>query len=448
MPRLVQLAPPFHAGRTIGFEREKTVEIGRSRGCDLVVEDPLVWRREISFRMVEDGRVVALHIGEGTSYLINSERCPRAQVLKHGDRIQLGASAVFRFEEEAPEALSAPGDPSTEEALRRAIKEAEGDEAPYLVYADWLLQRGHPHGLVINMQRAAPSSAQALLERHSDYFFSSGGSAQLYVTMWRLGFWHQLSITPSKTIEEELALIDSLLSHPLAMVVRSMELSLSEGAYSRALELLEKHAPPLRQLRLGPAGGHEREHLEDLCLLAQAAPRLEQLEVLGLRMSIDFPSLGGLHHLCLSSSSVSQAGYLRALVAQRWPKLRALELGPGTYGRENKEALAQARVELMSGLQAPSLESFTFDRVEGGWSQVLDDLARASFAPQLRRLVLNVQETLEPEHAALLERTLEQFEVLERLELGGSWHGAREGNPALRARLTPLVPELYLWGER
>jgi uncharacterized protein (TIGR02996 family) len=72
-----------------------------------------------------------------------------------------------------------------------AIAASPDDEAAYLVYADWLQQRGDPRGeLIVLQHRGQDDAARGLLQRHAEHFYGglSARPSLLDVT-WHLGFF-------------------------------------------------------------------------------------------------------------------------------------------------------------------------------------------------------------------------------------------------------------------
>jgi pSer/pThr/pTyr-binding forkhead associated (FHA) protein len=71
--------------------------IGRSRECDIVVDDPGVSRRHVAVRGGPDGWVVE-DLGSTNGSAVNGVALEGARVLASGDQIELG-STTLRFDE-------------------------------------------------------------------------------------------------------------------------------------------------------------------------------------------------------------------------------------------------------------------------------------------------------------------------------------------------------------
>jgi hypothetical protein len=96
--------PPVATGRALMVgEGKRTVLsgsrvlIGRSRDCDIVIEDPNASRRHAELRN-EDGRWVVADLGSTNGIKVNGRRVGEA-VLQPGDTVMLGL-AELRFEQE------------------------------------------------------------------------------------------------------------------------------------------------------------------------------------------------------------------------------------------------------------------------------------------------------------------------------------------------------------
>jgi Protein of unknown function (DUF3662)/FHA domain len=74
------------------------VTLGRSRGCDVVLEDPNVSRQHAEIRP-RGGSWVLSDLGSTNGSLINGRRIAGPEVLKPGDKIEVGTS-VITFEVE------------------------------------------------------------------------------------------------------------------------------------------------------------------------------------------------------------------------------------------------------------------------------------------------------------------------------------------------------------
>ena len=74
------------------------VTIGRSRGCDIVLDDPNVSRQHAEIRP-RGGSWVLTDLGSTNGSSINGRRLTGPEVVRPGDEIEIGTTPM-RFEEE------------------------------------------------------------------------------------------------------------------------------------------------------------------------------------------------------------------------------------------------------------------------------------------------------------------------------------------------------------
>ena len=97
--------------------------------------------------------------------------------------------------------------PPTNPALEAAILENPDDDAPYLVYADWLMAAGDPRGELIVMQHDADEAdgsrkttlrraANAHLAKHAAELYGPLASFEngTFKTLWRYGYVRRLEL--------------------------------------------------------------------------------------------------------------------------------------------------------------------------------------------------------------------------------------------------------------
>lgn len=112
-----------------------TIVFGRSRKATLVFDDPLVSPRHVE--LTHDGTFWrARDLGTQTGTRVNRTVISYPRALFHGDVLEFGATRL-RFKARQP--------PDNDD-LRAVIARDPERADPYLVYADWLLERGDPLG--------------------------------------------------------------------------------------------------------------------------------------------------------------------------------------------------------------------------------------------------------------------------------------------------------------
>jgi uncharacterized protein (TIGR02996 family) len=148
-----------------------------------------------------------------------------------------------------------------EEALRAAIAAAPDDPEPFLVYADFLLQRGDPRGelIMVMHERELRPDDEALLRRQEELLPRSsrallGGLSKhgQYVELdWQRGFIRAATLTnrEQSPARSRLARLVALLAAaPAALLVDELTLVAPElGAMQEAITALE--ANPVGRLR-------------------------------------------------------------------------------------------------------------------------------------------------------------------------------------------------------
>jgi len=130
---LERLSPKGH--RIALPDGKATLVFGRSRRSTLVFDDPLVSPQHVELN--HDGTFWrARDLGTRGGTRVNRSPISYPRALFHGDVLEFGATRL-RFVAQRP---------ADNESLREVIARDPDLEAPYLVYADWLLERGDPLG--------------------------------------------------------------------------------------------------------------------------------------------------------------------------------------------------------------------------------------------------------------------------------------------------------------
>lgn len=172
-------------------------------------------------------------------------------------------------------------------ALEAQLPNDFSDPQPFLVYADWLEQRGDPRGKLIQAQhRGSAKLEREILKEHGAVLVppNLGKRHKLEVT-WKLGFIATATFGAHDDLDER---IEKLLEHPSAALLR--ELTLDVNSYSGTpLELLATIKPTrLATLVIGgeiDASALATGDLAPLCNLAS----LETLRATGDRVLVAHP---------------------------------------------------------------------------------------------------------------------------------------------------------------
>jgi uncharacterized protein (TIGR02996 family) len=254
---------------------------------------------------------------------------------------ELLAAGWTRVRDPACEAAF-PDDPR-DPALEAAIRENPDDDQPWLVYADLLIERGHPRGPLVALESAPVNNIVQRAEREAEARRMRNATAEHFGlglrgrsglnVRWRRGFIHSAAIHGAFARGAAEDLLFDLLRHPCARFLRELELKCwhHDAQDHRLLVDLLAHAapaPPLRKLTIEYATEEWTGFppLGDIGALAVTYPALEILRLEG-DDTTRFTSLAlprakrfGFETTGLTTHA------LRAIAAAPWPALEDLEL--------------------------------------------------------------------------------------------------------------------------
>ena len=187
--------------------------------------------------------------------------------------------------------------------LEQAVHERPGSEEPYLVYGDWLQERGHPRGELVAIDRELaldPWGEQGVRLRRRRVELLEGGGAELLGPLaaperegeleldWHLGFVRRASLALDRPDEDALLdALDEILAHPSLRFLRALEIGPlrvdGEGApWAPIVErLAERPWPALQRLSLGLHHDGAWPALPDPAPLLARAPALGELALAG-----------------------------------------------------------------------------------------------------------------------------------------------------------------------
>jgi len=172
-------------------------------------------------------------------------------------------------------------------ALEAAIASAPEDAGGYLVYADWLQQRGEPRGELIVVQRAlaqAPRDAAlrareaALFAEHDDRLLGPLARVEIEGARidWHCGFVRSLDLG-GRLSELDPALLEALLAHASLQLLHRFA---GVVGMDTVLAPLAEHAPrTLRWLELSGDTGRIRELKTRLARLPARMLGIEHLQI-------------------------------------------------------------------------------------------------------------------------------------------------------------------------
>lgn len=165
-----------------------------------------------------------------------------------------------------PEPAPSPRERPSLQPLVRELLARPHDPAPFLVYADALIERGDPHGELIMLQhQAAVAEAQALIERNVEALL--GPLVELDPASFELS-WQRGYVRAAKfnITYDRLGPLLAFLASDHGRLLESLELHLlARSEADHVIEVYQhidaylaaaRHLPQLRSLELGRAGEH------------------------------------------------------------------------------------------------------------------------------------------------------------------------------------------------
>ncbi len=355
------------------------------------------------------------------------------------------------------------------------------DTQTYLVYADWLSQRGDPRGELITLQHAqqerrparravagsgrdqedergggdpelAAAIERLLWEHGQEWVGPAAAQPKQAVLEWELGHVRAVRFKYDDygAYSEQGALLKELVSRPAGRLLRRIDHELFAGDQSAAgiIEALAETRPPaLRELSLcdyeacclSDLNGISWLECGDVSPLYAALPRLEELTLMGvveLGARVELPAL---RRFALRTGTLTRAS-LAAIVAADWPELEELELwfGDSNYGAECE---AGDVAPLLDGARLPKLRSLGLRNAELA-DELCALLPQSKLLPRLRALDLSMG-TLGSRGARALAEHAAAFRHLERLDVSQSYLGEAD-----LARLAAFGPALVATEQR
>lgn len=247
------------------------------------------------------------------------------------------------------------------------------DRAAKLVYADWLLEAGDPHGawIVLQLRGGEPGRRAALLEQMNQRLFGAPHPPGIQ-TAWREGFLSTLRIDAAAgavaaRLQAVLAERPARMLHTLAICCET-----STAAALEALDLTGPH-PTLRHLSLSLGQPERRQgwhvtlqedawpQLGALWRLGGAVPALRELELVAGHVEVAPLQLPGLQALTIRGAlTPSLLALLQRLEA---PRLKTLRIVQGEPQERDLllpallEAPALARLETLVLRSIPALHT-------------------------------------------------------------------------------------------
>ncbi len=261
-----------------------------------------------------------------------------------------------------------------EPEIEASIVERAGEDEPYLVYADWLEQRGHPRGRWISLHHALSSEPsyelslelETLREAHAARFVPAmDETIDPRPFRWRNGFIEAARLFKESSRTPLSTRLRSLFTHPSMRFVRGLVLVYprTKGRVHDVDEALEALAGAPRTVdalavcHSGPAwySGYDDVALRRGDRLWELVPNIRRLTLEIQSLELGTIVAPRLEHLTLRGGSLRGTAAL-SLGAADLPSLKTLHveiLGPASD------------LEFLKTLKAPSLEDLSLSRAGG-----------------------------------------------------------------------------------
>ena len=239
---------------------------------------------------------------------------------------------------------------ATNVELDALVAEDPADLARYLVYADWLQERGDPRGeLVVTQHALAQTSLEdpayddlesreaRIFERHGEALLGplaplrkmrdgrtkrTGQSPAYRALAWRCGFVRALRLDRHGAEAEETdgAFVASIVPHP---TLRQVEHLVAGAAHGVPFGATWPAMATVRSLRIATSWMGERRIAFAPALWSTMTPRLQRLAVGNALATLGAPEVPRLEALTLEHLD---PGTIDALLATRFPDLRELKV--------------------------------------------------------------------------------------------------------------------------
>lgn len=238
----------------VGYDQH---QLGRGTDAAISVRSPLLARRHAHLRWKDGGWLAVDNLSTNVTR-VGGEALVEPRRLVPGDVLELPSGHGLAYREAGAAEQRAP---DLEEALRAAPE----DDHRFLVYADWLVERGEPLGRWMLESDAAGQGPWA-----ASFVGALRFTTGRLEVRWRHGFIDQARVHcdgPEPRYLEPNATLRTLFEHPLARFLRVLALE---------LDGFEGEPGPTH-----PLGPWERELPEVMQTLAERAPSTLRRVVVG-----------------------------------------------------------------------------------------------------------------------------------------------------------------------
>jgi uncharacterized protein (TIGR02996 family) len=323
--------------------------------------------------------------------------------------------------------------------LEQAIRANRDDEQRYLVYADWLAEKGEPLGELIHIATKNDASLRA---REQELIAALKlPPADLATVTWRYGLLDSVHLTNNRDWMNDsfdtLGLAaEPVFSSPAAVVLRELRLGvlrwdsnhIDVPAIIRAAGTHD-FAAGLSDLLLGDAYDVDTAMMMVGAIgeaISSSFPNLRTLKIRsGSQDYANGPPTFGLDGFDLPElrtlvvrTCAMRKNRLAAILAARLPKLEELVLWFGATNYDS-DVTAADLAPFLADPPFPTVRRLGIANIEGS-DALVEMLARSPLAPRLEALDLS-KGTLGPDGARSLAAQAKRFPALQRLDVSESF---------------------------
>ncbi len=298
---------------------------------------------------------------------------------------------------------------ATNPELEAQILARPDDTSAYLVYGDWLSERGDPRGELVALQVRLSAKEDAgqrarereLLGEHGGQWLGAlaelgGDDAEV---VWRNGFVHRVRLGPDldehATSEQDFPeLIRALCTLPAArlldeLIIGSIDYDDYPTSWEPCVDALAESDVPARLRRLEfNRGGYWDISSTELGNLEPAYPKLRNLEALRIELgamelgTVDLPRLRSLETV----TGGMTVDNLESIGAAQWPHLETMSLYLGEEGGDyGGDVSADNVMDFLARVSAPKLRHLGLCNSNHA-DELAQRLAGSGILPQLQTL--------------------------------------------------------------
>jgi len=341
---------------------------------------------------------------------------------------------------------------SNPELEAEIARTSSDDTAPYLVYADWLIERGDPRGeLIVAAIRKETDRERELHQAHDATWLGGLAGRDGVAVSWRNGFlfsatiggkgkkgWGAVDLDHREVYGELRAL-------PVASQLRQVTFDATAADdgmpdWWDAIHAIDQHGMPrsLRRLEFDK-GVYWDISSTDLGALSKVYPHAAALESLYIRLG--HMELGAIVLPALRDFEVVTGGFtkdnMQSVLAAQWPLLERLVLTFGDNEDYGAECQLADVLPLLDGSRIPNVRALGIANAPF-LDDLIPELVRSPVLPRLTALDLSLG-TMSDAGADAIAKHADAFKHLAKLDLHRNFI-----SDAACARVRELLPQADL----